>query len=198
MRNVQFLAREGQRGAFFLVVLLVLCCLFGFKSLLELVLVLLVLWVFLFRNPERVIPKIKEAILAPCDGRITNITYQEDMVVLEMQISIYDVGIIRAPYASDELSIQRKFGFLSAFLGNEIKKKFNASVQWQSNYFSMTVYPEFLACKTYEGVDLYGGDRIGFCKSGILSLSMKQDFVDLKINIGDKIKSGETILGYKK
>lgn len=198
MDNTQILAKEGRSGAIFLTILFVLCCFFALEHLAVFVILLLCLWLFMFRNPERVIPRLEEAFLSPCDGRILDIDYQKDRLMIKMQIAAYDVGIIRSPYKSEEVSISRRFGFLSGFVSPEIKSRFNACMTWSADCFKMMIYPEFLSCRAYGGAKVYSGDRIGFCKAGILILEMRQDIIELKVNAGDKIKSGETILGYRK
>ncbi len=198
MDNIQILAKEGRSGAIFLTILFVLCCFFKLEYLAITIVFLLFLWLFMFRNPERIIPRLEEAFLSPCDGKIVDIDYQKDRVIIKMQIAPYDVGIIRSPYGSDNINIFRRFGFLGGFISDRIKFRFNLFVKWSADCFDMTIYPEFLRCRAYGGVKVYGGDRIGFCKAGILILEIKQNIIELKVNTGDKIKSGETILGYRK
>ncbi len=197
MNNTWIIAKEGVRGVVISLVLFVILHWFGLESLAVLCLLFSVLWFFLFRNPERATPKDKEAIFSPCDGKILDIIYQDEKVFVDFEIALYDVGMIRAPYSTQNLKWQSYYGLALGLNSSELKERYNHRLYAQSDDFCLQIRSDFFAPLKYDVSQPQAGDRIGFCKAGRLRLQVKQDFSDLKINIGDCVKAGETILGYK-
>lgn len=200
MTNTQVLAKEGLRGFVVLFFFCLVCFFFDFFILSYFLLFCLVFWAYIFRNPERLPEERLEGVyLSPCDGRIENIEYLDDRLLLTFRIGLLDTGVLRAPFDYKEEIKMKEIKGLNLYLSeNRIKEKLNTKVELDGGDFDMEVMSEIFPAKFYLPIRWRMGDRIGFCKAGVLRLRLNLKAVDLKINIGDIVKSGETLLGYRK
>lgn len=200
MTTTQLLAREGVRGG--IILFICFCCafIFSFKIFSFLLLVILLFWIFIFRNPERLPSEyIENMLLSPCDGRIENIEYVNDSIILTFKIGITDVGILRSPLNIKELSNQYRIHGLKLFcFEDNFREKINSNFFLENNKIALQIIPEIFDAKLYSLDTLKIGERMGFCKMGILRMKILLNTVELKINIGDIVRGGETILGYVK
>lgn len=197
MTTTQILAKEGIKGGLVLLVLFLLAVAAGSEFFIILFLLALGFWLFMFRNPERLpSERLPNALMAPCDGVIENIEYASDAILVTLKIGLLDVGVLRAPFVMQNPSFQKQEG-LSVYLASDEKKEaLNARYGLKVEDFEMMITPELFGAKIYGLGSFCTGERIGFCKVGRLRLQLKPNFVELKVNIGDILKSGETLLGY--
>ena len=197
MTTTQILAKEGIRGGLVLLVLFLLAVAVGSEFFVILSLMASGFWFFMFRNPERLpSERLPNALMAPCDGMIENIEYTSNALFVTLKIGLLDAGVLRAPFVMQNPNLQKQEG-LSVYLASDEKKEaLNARYSLKVEDFEMTITPELFGAKIYSLGNFCTGDRIGFCKAGKLRLQLKPNFVELKSNIGDIVKSGETILGY--
>lgn len=99
----------------------VLCALLGFGAGAWIGLGLAGFVVFFFRNPQRALPGDALDVVAPADGRVIEVSEDEDEtgrkgLRIGIFLSIFDVHVNRAPLAGRVLSIERSGGgFLPAF-----------------------------------------------------------------------------------
>lgn len=175
--------------------------------------VFLITIVAFFRDPKRVIPANKNAILAPADGKITNIDTIENDYIGQQTIrigiflSIFDVHINRSPC---NVKVER-----TNYRKGSFKNAANLASGWlnESNdlYLVRTDYPTdkimvrqisgFIArrivCRVSPGHNLAGGEQFGMIKFGSrteILLPCRNDIIIL-VKVGDKVKAGSTIIG---
>ncbi|WP_104697721.1 MULTISPECIES: hypothetical protein [unclassified Helicobacter] len=198
--HTQAPAKEGLAGFITLLFLCGVFFLFDFSLLFYFTSVCLIFWVYIFRNPERFSKeRLKDVFLSPCDGRIENIEYLDNQVLLTFKIGLLDVGLLRAPFDYEGgMKIDVTNGLKLYLSDNRAKEELNARIRLEGEGFSMEVVSEIFPARFYSLIDWKMGERIGFCKAGTLRLKFNPEAVDLKINIGDIVKSGETLLGYRK
>lgn len=200
MSRTQFIAKEGFRGLLIGIGVLLIAFLFNFELILFCSLFFIMLWVFAFRNPERhPAERAENGILAPCDGTIINIIYENGLVNFVIQIDWGDVGLVRAPYRTSDIQINILNGLKSTFILPETKELLNTKIYYLSKNFDMMIKPEVFKANLFNCPDVYAGDRIGFCKLGTVEVVFKDTFLnmqEIKVGVGDTVKGGETLLGY--
>jgi len=180
----------------------------------ETVLVLVLLWVLaFFRDPPRRCPVAPNLLLAPADGRITEIVTINDsrfvggpVLRIGIFLSIFNTHINRAPCSVRVETITYKKGkYLNAM--NPQSGKVNESndvglVRTESPKDKLLVrqvsgaIARRIVCKTSVGRELAGGEQFGMIKFGSrteLYLPARENAKCL-VQIGDKVKAGLTPL----
>ncbi|MHC4758608.1 MAG: phosphatidylserine decarboxylase [Planctomycetota bacterium] len=174
---------------------------------------LLVMVLSFFRDPEREIPVEAEVLLAPADGKITEIeTFQEDSKIggpvlkIGIFLSIFNTHINRAPCDVKVEKVTYKKGQYKNAASPE------AGRVNESNDLKLvrTDKPDdklvlrqisgaiarHIVCAVNEGKQLKAGEKFGMIKFGsrtALYLPFRDNIKTL-VKKGDKVKAGETIL----
>lgn len=164
-----------------------------------------------FRDPERVVPQDKDILLAPADGKITDIeTIDENAFIGEKAIrigiflSIFDVHINRSPCkARVEKITYRQGQYLDA------RKLESGRINESNDLWMRKIEPPCdklivrqisgaiarkIVCRINEGEELVSGQRFGMIKFGSrteLYVPMC-DNVKCLVKTGDKVKAGLT------
>lgn len=193
--KITYLARSGYKGALWLGGLLLLFLFFGFSNLAFLFAIALAFWIFMFRNPERVALHLSEnAFLSPIDGEIKQIQSKENITTITINSSVLDVGVIRSPMDIADYKIDALYGIPLYF--SKTKEFFASKISFSFARGKMTFCPSLfhiypLNPKTQ---NLERGERMGFMKAGEVVIEIKD--IEVKVNVGDKLKGGESVLGY--
>lgn len=199
--NIHIIARQGWIGAVVLGVLFLLGVYVGCEIGSFIFFVALIVWLFMFRNPERIGKFDDGQFVAPIDGIIRDVEIQENALCLNIQVRFFDVGAIRAPLDILEGEVSVKNG-LTLFLNNKAKKSllnkhFSLKFSTKSEEYVMEFFPElFSDCGIYTHSNLSVGDRCGFMKMGVVKIYLPKKY-ELKVGIGDKITAFESVLGVK-
>jgi len=169
-----------------------------------------------FRDPERVSPPGDDLILAPADGRVTDIEEVDEPEFIRGRalrvgifLSIFDVHVNRSPLAARVGLVSYKRGrFLAAFDPR-------ASRENESNLVGLEVgsgagEPLRLAVKQIAGIiarrivctcrqaqALARGERFGMIKFGSRTelYLPKGAPVELTVRVGDRVRAGLTVMG---
>jgi len=180
----------------------------------ELVLAVIFFWVLaFFRDPDRCSPSETNLLLAPADGKITDIEIvKEDNFIgseamrIGIFLSIFNTHINRSPCNAKVEKITYKQG-LYKNAANPRSGQVNES---NDLYLVRTESPEDklvvrqisgaiarrIVCKTSEGKNLAGGEKFGMIKFGSrteLYVPISDNFKCL-VKKGDKVKAGITPL----
>lgn len=203
MTNTQIIAKEGYKGALILLVFAVIFWIWDWDFFTFLFILGLLIWLFAFRNPERESQdRLNSVLLAPIDGSIADIFIEGDNTCLDINVGWLDVGVLRVPIEVEAYKINKRNGLFLRNVSERLKDSLNTQINFFSTKkyaFEMKLYPQiFSSADIYQKLSLSLGERIGFMKLGRLKLLFPCASLDLKVNIGDKIKSGETLLGYIK
>jgi phosphatidylserine decarboxylase len=160
-----------------------------------------------FRDPERAIPPGLDLVLAPADGRVTDIVRVQDPFVGDaFRISIFlsplDVHINRAPIAG--LVVARQFvpgRFLAAFKADasEVNERCVLHLQGEKARVAVTQIAGVLArrivCRVAPGDKLEAGERFGLIRFGSRTdLTVPRD-TDVRVRVGEPVKGGESVMG---
>lgn len=164
---------------------------------------------FFFRNPKRIIPEAKDAILSPADGRVLgigevkeDIYLKRDMVCVSIFLSIFNVHVNRSPYSGVVEKIEYLRGkFYPAFREKASLLNEQNSIVISNNNMSLIVkqiagiIARRVVCWVREGSCLKSGQQLGLIRFGSrVDLFLPKD-VKIMVRVGDRVRGGETIIG---
>jgi phosphatidylserine decarboxylase len=165
---------------------------------------------YFFRNPQREIPGIENAVVAPADGAIIYLgnAYEdhlgEEMLKISIFMSVFNVHVNRAPFSGYVQDTFHKCGkFLDArneksTFENEQNGIILATEKGIKLVFVQVagLIARRIVSYPNKGDFLQRGERYGLIRFGSrVDVYLPKD-VDLRVAMGDKTISGETILGY--
>ncbi|MBW2431510.1 MAG: phosphatidylserine decarboxylase family protein [Deltaproteobacteria bacterium] len=163
-----------------------------------------------FRDPDRIIPDIRGAVVSPADGKviaasiIDNTSYYTGTAMkISIFMSLFNVHVNRVP--SDGLVKKISYypgKFFSANLDKaSLENEHNAVFIDMENGKALCVVQiagliaRRIICKIQPGDRLVRGQRFGLiCFGSRLDVYLPSD-IDLKVTVGDKVKAGASILG---
>lgn len=198
--TTQIIAREGFKPILIFIFLGILFIFFHLNVAALICFSISFLCAFIFRNTER-IPQIREktSIIAPCDGLIKDIVFQNNITILTIKMNAFDNGILRTPTFLDSMQARFRYGL---FIKEKcaLKEILNAKhaiygIAGDKNIWELTLLPEaWNKANIYQKDSCYLGERIGFMKYGFCILKINQSS-EILAKIGDKIFAGETQIG---
>jgi len=177
--------------------------------------VLLALLVFVmafFRDPYRTVPADTSLILAPADGRITDIDtvshpdVGEKGLRIGIFLSVFNVHINRMPCAAKvEGTTYRKGSFKNAMAPESARVNESNDIlvsQLNEPHDKLLIrqisgaIARRIVCPVSEGQEFAGGEKFGMIKFGSRSelYLPKRNELNCCVKIGDKVKAGITIL----
>jgi len=172
--------------------------------------VMLGLIVYFFRDPRRTIPIETDAIVAPADGTIAEVTpLDHDTFVagpavrIGIFLSIFNVHVNRAPRAARVVAMHYKPGeFLNAinpesalrneflWLGFEEPSGRRFAVRAISGLIARRI-----VCVLRPGKAVRRGEKFGMIKLGSRTeLILPRDTVEVAVAVGQKVQAGKTVL----
>ena len=173
----------------------------------SLIIFVLILW--FFRNPKRNILKNPEIILSPADGKVVLIEEVDELEFFndkKLKVSIFlsplDIHVNRYPVSGKILySKYHKGKYLVAWHPKSSDKNERTSVVIENKKFGKIMYRQIAGAVArrivnYAKVDSYveQGDDSGFIKFGSrVDIFLSKD-CELKVNVGDRVKGGITVL----
>jgi phosphatidylserine decarboxylase len=170
-------------------------------------LVLSLLVLNFFRDPERPVPTEPGAMISPADGKVVQIAAEEYNGRPVRRISIFmsplDVHVNRSPIPGTITDITYKKG---AFHVASLEK---ASIENEQNIFTVVGDEGTVVVKQIAGLlarrivfwknvgDVLGrGQRVGLIKFGSRVDVLVEPGVEIRVKVGDHIHAGSDILGY--
>jgi len=203
--TTQLIAKEGWKYLFITLVLFVLSLWLNFFSW-----VFFVIFIFtgyLFRNPERLPAEDDEmAILTPCDGvilAIEKVSYHngKEYIKVEIQKTLLEACILRSPTKMSIKSTIRRHGLFLPTNEN-LSKKLGERVTLSCMSSYSEVFMDITAGIFARKIELFktigplkSAQRFGLLVEGNVELYLPLDS-RVKVAIGDKVKAGESVLGY--
>ena len=164
-------------------------------------------FVYLFRNPERVMPFYQaNSLVAPSDGVITAIEQLEDEVFsyrVDIESSYFNVGILRVPMHAKLSSIQIVRGSRTA----KDSKLFTLLNEYAELVFtddadnSVKIVHRLkqgfapIDIELVKSQELMQAARYGLMINGITSVYLPSN-IRLNVNVGQEVLSSETLIGY--
>lgn len=204
-------AREGYPRIFGLSIASLLLSLLGFPKL-GIVLLFLTLFVaYFFRDPDRHPPEDDRYIIAPADGRVVTVEKNcQDARFLEApatRVGIFmsplDVHVNRVPVSGQVTAVQYQPGqFRPAFAADATEVNEQNAVVIQDEKGRRVALVQVagimarrIVCSLKGGERVHRGERYGMIMLGSrVDLYCPVD-IELKVNVGQRVKAGETIIG---
>jgi phosphatidylserine decarboxylase len=160
-----------------------------------------------FRDPERTAPTVADAVLAPADGRVTDILRVQDPFVGDaFRVSIFlsplDVHVNRAPIAGLVVARHYEPGrFFAAYRpdASEHNERCILHLQGDKVRVAVTQIAGLLArrivCRVGPGDKLEAGERFGLIRFGSRTdLTVPRD-LQIRAHVGDRVRAGESVIG---
>jgi len=170
--------------------------------------VLAAFFLFFFRDPDRRIAAAAGAVLAPADGRVLVAGPPEPGAAPPgswQQISIFlspmDVHVNRVPVSGRILKVTYTPGrFLPAYR-REAATSNERSEIWIDHDGRMVVARQIVGilarrvvCRLEAGATVQAGDRYGIMKFGSRMDVFLPQGADLRVNVDDPVRGGETVI----
>ena len=205
------IAKEGLPYLIGLTALLVVFILLGWRFITGLTLILALLVLNFFRDPERAIPRVSNAVLAPADGQIVfagrdleDRYINREALKISIFMSIFNVHVNRIPFSGQVESVHYDKGtFFAANLDKASHNNERNAVVLRIHGGERIVFVQIaglvarrIDCWLKPGDRVHRGERFGMIRFG----SRLDIFVPidsrLAISKGQRVKAGESILCY--
>ncbi|HYW84217.1 MAG TPA: phosphatidylserine decarboxylase, partial [Spirochaetia bacterium] len=158
-----------------------------------------------FRDPERPIPTLAQAIISPADGRVVQVIQENYEGCPVCRVSIFmsplDVHVNRAPIAGVVKDVSYRKG---AF---RVAREEAASVENEQNVFTLEGEQGRIVVKQIAGIlarrivfwkrpgdSLARGERVGLIKFGSRVDVLLDRDAEIQVKPGDRVKGGATVL----
>ncbi len=165
---------------------------------------------YFFRDPDRVIPNCTGCVVSPADGKVifaglmdNSRFYEGPCLKVSIFMSIFNVHVNRIPHEGQVKKIHYYPGkFFSANLDKASKdNEHNAIfIETEEGKDICTVQiagliARRIICKLQKGDRAFRGQRFGLiCFGSRLDVYLPPE-INLKVAVGDKVKSGSSVLG---
>ena len=182
--------------------IIVLCCIASVSLLFS------ILW--FSRDPERTIPEGDNIILSAADGRVCSIqNVRENLYIggegllVGVYLSLFDVHINRIPVAGVVRFLSYKHGtFFPAFREKASIHNEQQIIGIESNRGTIVMkqiagsLARRIVCHLSIGEVVKAGDRFGKIKLGSRVELILPSQTELNVSIGERVKAGESIIGF--
>jgi phosphatidylserine decarboxylase len=165
---------------------------------------------YFFRDPDRVVPNFKGAVISPADGKIISAGpvgssrfYEGSCIKVSIFMSIFNVHVNRIPHEGHVKTISYYPGkFFSANLDKASRDNEHNAVTLETEE-GQTICTVQIAgliarriiCKIQKGDIVARGQRFGLiCFGSRLDVYLPPD-TNLKVTVGDRVKAGTSVLG---
>ncbi len=159
-----------------------------------------------FRDPERAIPPDPSQIVSPADGKVVEIVQEELAGRAVRRISIFmsplDVHVNRSPIAGTLESVEYRAGRF------HVASQARASIENEQNVFTVRGEPGPVVVKQIAGLlarrivfwkrpgdIVQRGERVGLIKFGSRVDVALDPRIELRVQVGDRVKAGASVLG---
>jgi phosphatidylserine decarboxylase len=158
-----------------------------------------VLW--FFRDPERSPPPT--GVVSPADGRVSVVRVEGDRVRVGVFMGPQDVHVLRAPLSGRVESLTHRPGAHRPAFSKESERneRVDATVATDAGPAEVSMIAGWFARRIYPyrspGDDLTRGERVGHIAFGSRAdvlLPPTYDEGDLRVDEGDAVRAGETVV----
>jgi phosphatidylserine decarboxylase len=167
---------------------------------------------YFFRDPHRVIPDGPNLIVAPADGKITDVTMLDQYDFLEgpavrigIFLSVFNVHINRAPFTGRVVDVHYRPGeFLNAlrpesadrneFMWIGLERTDIPQLRFAVRQIS-GMLARRIVCELSPGSTIPRGEKFGMIKLGSRTeLVLPADAVQVHVRPGDKVRAGSDVV----
>lgn len=183
---------------------------FGYLKIVAIVGVILTVFViYFFRDPERTIPNDSAFVLSPADGKIVEIRDETDHEFMKSEatrisifLNIFNVHVNRVPIAGQVRFFRyQKGAFVNAYKSeaSDVNEQTVIGIENDGRKLLFKQIAGLIArrivCNLREGSKVSSGERFGIIKFGSRVDVFLPKNVDIKVEVNQKVKGGESILG---
>ena len=196
---------------FILVISFGIDIIFSVEYLLFVNIFLLVSFIFclnFFRDPKRIVPRDKNCIVSPADGKIIKIKEFEDpktkekLRLVSIFLSVFNVHSNRMPVDGLIKNVDYiKGDFLAAFDHKASEQNERTEISIEARFGSMVVkqiaglVARRILCYAKKDEKMLIGDRLGFIRFGSRTDIILPNDVTLNVELDQKVYGGQTIIG---
>ena len=205
------IAREGYPFIIFAAFLTLTMALLGYEFFALIALFLTGFVFYFFRDPERVISDAEDVVISPADGKVILVEkmfddrfVNEHVFKVSIFMSVFDVHVNRLPFSGQVEKVQYKAGSFYAAntdqggLSNEhcavlftTSKNFRYAVVQIAGLVARRI-----VCWAEKGDTVKRGERFGLIRFGSrVDIYLPQN-MQLEVRSGQRVRAGETIIGY--
>ncbi len=167
--------------------------------------------VYFFRDPDRIVPDDEDVIVAPADGKIILIEkifddhfVKEHVYKISIFMNIFNVHVNRMPFGGQVEAIQYSPGkFYAANTEQGVLENEHCGVIFTSSAQKKMAVVQIagllarrIVCWACKGDSLVKGQRFGLIRFGSRVDVYIPQQVQLEVETGQKVRAGETVLGY--
>ena len=168
---------------------------------------------YFFRNPERTVPQDEGAVISPADGKIVQkqlVTEDKylggEAIKVSVFMNVFNVHVNRSPYAGKIVQVDYSPGqFVNASLDKASELNERNAVLMKTEDDRKLLFVQIaglvarrIVCYVHAGDTLERGERFGLIRFGSrVDIYFPADS-DIKVEIGETVVAGETILGVMK
>jgi phosphatidylserine decarboxylase len=212
----QYLPHINKEGFLFIAIFTVVTiALFFVSNIAGYIALLLTIWcICFFRDPDRTIPLIEDAVISPADGLVENIVKVKPPKELEMGdekltrisifLSVFDVHVNRIPIDGAVKQLHYHPGkFLSATLdkASELNERQNVLIETAKGDKIAVVQIAGLigrriVCNLDENQPVKAGERFGMIRFGSRVDIFLPKGVEPKVYLGQHMVGGETVIAH--
>tara|TARA_S200000501_G_scaffold350704_1_gene367950 strand:- start:463 stop:1101 length:639 start_codon:yes stop_codon:yes gene_type:complete len=202
-----YLAKEGWPFIFFAFILIIVFSYFGFFWSIPFWIITLFVVQF-FRDPPRLVPVEKKAILSPADGRVILVSKEQDpylnreTIKISIFMNVFNVHSNRIPIDGKVEKIEY---FPGKFFNADLDK---ASLQNERNVVIISTVNDMkitcvqvagliarrILCYIQKGDKVERGQRYGFIRFGSRVDIYLPVNTQIKVCVGDKVLASESII----
>jgi phosphatidylserine decarboxylase len=211
MKQDSIIAQEGYPFIIFSLVITVFISFFGICWLIILMVAITLFVIWFFRNPERYFQDEEKLVISPADGKVIKIDNVEmtgniagKFKKISIFMDVFNVHVNRAPYSGTIEAINYHEGkFFSANLDkasqdNERNELMicteDGRALWAVQIAGLIA--RRIVCWLNVGMTVKKGERFGLIRFGSrVDVYLPEDS-RIAVKLGDKVKAGETALGY--
>jgi phosphatidylserine decarboxylase len=162
---------------------------------------------FFFRDPDRTPPAGDDLCIASGDGKVVAIEEIEDewvgkAVQVSVFLSIFNVHVNRVPCSGQVTSVDYRPGkFQLAFLDKASEDNEHTVVRIDGTGFRLAVkqiagfVARRIVCRLEAGQTVTAGERYGLIRFGSRMDHILPHGSDVRVQLGDRVRAGETIIG---
>jgi phosphatidylserine decarboxylase len=206
------IAKEGLPFLIPVVLLTVILGIMGWRVWMSLGILFSLFVAYFFRNPRREIPNLRNIILSPADGRIVHVGeceegrfLKEKVLKVSIFMSLFDVHLNRAPVSGKVLERNYLPGrfFVASVEKSSLLNEQNAVILETEDRKKILLIQiagfvaRRIVCYAKTGDTLRKGEIFGLIRFGSRVDLYLPPAVKPIVRVGQHVKGGESIIGYR-
>lgn len=168
-------------------------------------LLLAAFFLWFFRDPERQIPAFEGAIVSPADGKVTDISAiqmdGEPRTRISIFLNVFNVHVNRSPAAGTITGIRYQKGKFGNAMSESCAEQNEQNIVTMQTEYGTMVFKQIAGLIARRivftkkiGDGLTRGERVGMIKFGSRTDVIFAAGAQMKVQVGDMVKGGATVL----